>query len=341
MHALPALGERRLDELEPADITNLQQLLRRRELKGSTIDRVTHSALRGMLRDAHLLGYRVVNLQPLYDPAFVQRLAGNSPEPDIDPYIESERDRIIEGVLKYRRHYHAFVFFRFWTGTRPSEALGLRRGRLDLHRSLALIRVSRVLGRDGEPKTRKTRRDVVLHENVVTVLRDVLPTHPAHDDLVFTTPGGAPIDETNFYQREWVPMLRRLGIRPRPFYNTRHTYISFMLAIGAPPLWVARQTGTSLAMIEKHYGRSFVAGDQLDALISDAAARPLEREPSGNLAPVSAPPLLHGKEKPRVVGALCKSGRPGSNRRRPAWEAAKGLAEKAAKSLRKCVVLSS
>jgi hypothetical protein len=44
------------------------------------------------------------------------------------------------------------------------------------------------------------------------------------DDYVFTTPAGAPIDEANFYHREWLPMLRRLKIRPLPFYNTRHSY---------------------------------------------------------------------------------------------------------------------
>ena len=65
-------------------------------------------------------------------------------------------------------------------------------------------------------------------------------------------------------------MLRRLKIRPRPFYNTRHTYISYMLAISARPLWVARQTGTSLAMIEQHYGDARCASGELDALINEA-----------------------------------------------------------------------
>ena len=102
------------------------------------------------------------------------------------------------------------------------------------------------------------------------VLRERVPTHPAHDDFVFTTPARAPLDQANFYRREWVPMLRRLRIRPRPFYNTRHTYISYMLAIGARPLWVARQTGTSLKMIEEHYGEARVSAGELDALISDA-----------------------------------------------------------------------
>jgi hypothetical protein len=43
-----------------------------------------------------------------------------------------------------------------------------------------------------------------------------------------------------------------------------------MLAIGAGPLWVARQTGTSLEMIEQHYGDARCSSVELDALISDA-----------------------------------------------------------------------
>ena len=68
-------------------------------------------------------------------------------------------------------------------------------------------------------------------------------------------------------------MLRVLKIRPRPFYNTRHTYISYMLEIGGKPLWVARQTGTSLDMIENHYGKVKVVAEEMDALIDDAAER--------------------------------------------------------------------
>ena len=92
---------------------------------------------------------------------------------------------------------------------------------------------------------------------------------------------GAPIDEANFYAREWVPALRRLQIRPRPFHNTRHTYITYMLDIGANPLFVARQTGTSLEMIENHYGSRRVVAEHLDALID--AAEGVSRNPAGTL----------------------------------------------------------
>ena len=54
--------------------------------------------------------------------------------------------------------------------------------------------MSRVLGQDGSPKTGRSKRDVVFHEQIVRLLRNRLPIHPAHDDFVFTTPAGAPID---------------------------------------------------------------------------------------------------------------------------------------------------
>jgi hypothetical protein len=39
------------------------------------------------------------------------------------------------------------------------------------------------------------------------------------DDFLLATPEGTAIDESNFYKREWLPMLRRLKIRQRPFYT--------------------------------------------------------------------------------------------------------------------------
>ena len=68
-------------------------------------------------------------------------------------------------------------------------------------------------------------------------------------------------------------MLRLLKIRSRPFYNTRHTYVSYMLELGAKPLWVSRQTGTSPERIENHYGRAKVVAQELDSFISNATER--------------------------------------------------------------------
>jgi len=54
--------------------------------------------------------------------------------------------------------------------------------------------------------------------------------------------------------------LRALSIRERKFYATRYTYISVALSAGVNTKWLAEQCGTSVAMIEKHYGR-YIKGD--------------------------------------------------------------------------------
>ena len=41
----------------------------------------------------------------------------------------------------------------------------------------------------------------------------------------------------------WSPTLRRLGIRHRRAYQTRHTYSTNSLAAGANPAYIARQMG--------------------------------------------------------------------------------------------------
>ena len=61
--------------------------------------------------------------------------------------------------------------------------------------------------------------------------------------------------------REASPIARKgsgeralglLRMRQRPFYNTRHTYISTLLSLGKPTGFVAK-VGCSATVIEKHY----------------------------------------------------------------------------------------
>jgi integrase len=315
-HILPYIGSKRLDELKTSDLIEIQGRLSRRGMRPGTIDGAIHSALRGMLRDARLRGFEVPILTDLYDRAYIRRLSSGSEPGEIDPYTEEERDRIIETFGTKRDAYLPFVFFQFWTGARTSEAVALRWSHVDLERRKAWIRGSRVLGREGRPKTGKSKRELLLHENLIEVLQRHMPLYPAHDDFVFTTPSGAPIDQANFYAREWVPMLRRLKIRQRPFYNTRHTYISYMLEIGAKPLWAARQTGTSLDMIEKHYGKAKIVADDLDALIDDAAERAASaralvtktRNPPGTFDEPNLSSGMPQKKTPEIIGGSSRAG---------------------------------
>ena len=82
---------------------------------------------------------------------------------------------------------------------------------------------------------------------------------------------GKPIDQGEF-GRAFQGVLRVLEIRQRRFYNIRHTFISVALTIGCNQKWIAEQTGTSIAMIQDHYGKYIRDGG--DALLRAYVEQP-------------------------------------------------------------------
>ena len=80
-------------------------------------------------------------------------------------------------------------------------------------------------------------------------------------------------------------MLRRAPlIRPRPFYNTRHSYSSFLITIGAKPVFVSSQTGDSIRTLEKHCVKAIPEADgrrefvERTILNSETWVKPEEKE---------------------------------------------------------------
>ena len=118
-------------------------------------------------------------------------------------------------------------------------------------------------GHEAGTKTVRSNREIHLHDNVVKVLSEEnpAPLSVSPDDYLFTTPEGTRIDESNFYKREWLPILRAKKIRPRPFYNTRHSYVSFLYSIGARSGFISSQTGDSIKTLETDYARYIKEAD--------------------------------------------------------------------------------
>src|SRR5207245_10107911 len=139
-------------------------------------------------------------------------------------------------------------------GCRPSEATALRWGSVDLLSGKATFSISRHLGHEAAPKTRASRRTVTLLPPVVETLKTLLPLRVEPTSYVFTDGEGRPLDQSVF-AKGFQGVLRVLSIRPRPFYNLRHSFISIALTLGTNPKWLAEQTGTSLTMIQEHYGK--------------------------------------------------------------------------------------
>ena len=98
-------------------------------------------------------------------------------------------------------------------------------------------------------------------------------THADAEGFVFVNAkNGGPIDQSEWPKDHWRAALRATGIRPRKFYETRHTFISVALSRGVNLKWLAEYCGTSVAMIERSYGRFLAAGaDHQLALLAGSA----------------------------------------------------------------------
>jgi integrase len=73
--------------------------------------------------------------------------------------------------------------------------------------------------------------------------------------LIFPGPEGGVVNLDNFRRRDWGPAIEAAGVQtPARIYDLRSTFASNALAAGVGVHTLARIMGTSVAMIERHYG---------------------------------------------------------------------------------------
>ncbi len=269
---LPHLGQLALRDLTPAVLLDFRAVLFQRQFQGRTIKvktvrNILDGTLRALYRDAREID-RLVEGNPFAALKWPRTI-----EPEPDPFTAEERDTILDFFARKRGLWHPWVMAQFWTGMRPSESAALRVGDVDLRRGEITITKSRDYGQEVAPKTRRSARAIRLLPNLHEVLKAMpLPLHAEPTTYFFRNPEGNPITTQWWPRKSWYPVLRILGIRPRKFYATRHTFISWALSEGANLKWIAEYCGTSVEMIEKNYGK-YMTSDGLDPLIRALAGK--------------------------------------------------------------------
>jgi integrase len=183
------------------------------------------------------------------------------------------------------------VVFAATTGLRPSELFALEQGDLDRGAGVVHVRRAYANGRVKHPKTRLSRRAVPLQAIALEALDQLRPR--GESPLLFPNARGGHLDFRNFNRRQWKPVQRALGIEPlRDLYDLRHTYATFALRAGVPVFAVSRFMGTSIAMIDLHYGHLAVDSYQHAVSLLDALA--LERVVDAGWTPARRPAKPHG-----------------------------------------------
>ncbi len=135
------------------------------------------------------------------------------------------------------------------TGARLGEITTARVSDVDLEEGTWTVRA----GKTG-------RRDVFLSAEALSVFEQLCLGRPKTQH-VFLRSDGAPWAKAQ-HQHYFAKAVDRAKLDPATtFYTLRHSYISHALKSGIPTQLLAENVGTSVRMIEKHYGK-FIRDDR-------------------------------------------------------------------------------
>jgi integrase len=240
-YAVTEFGEVRVRDLErmSGDIAGWRARLPERSAHGIA------QALRQTLAAGVRWGYLGSN------PATAAGPNRQPPPRTVRVYSPAELETI---AAELHPAYRSIPGFAAATGLRPEEwqALEWR----DVDRAGGVVTVLRTIS-NGQVveigKTDRSRRQVPLTERARSAL-DAIPRR-LDTPLVFPAAQGGPINLDNWRRREWAPAIEAGAIaKPARIYDLRSTFASYALAAGVSIFELPRIMGTSIRMIEAHYG---------------------------------------------------------------------------------------
>ncbi|MBU0587151.1 MAG: site-specific integrase [Gammaproteobacteria bacterium] len=204
---------------------------------------------------------------------------------DVHPFSLNDVQQIMATV---RPDYKNYFVTRFLTGMRTGEVHGLKWKYVDFDLRILKVRETFVLGEDEYTKTDGSQRDIQMSQPVYDALKSQFDVTGKLSDYVFCNLLGQPLDNKNFSDRVWYPLLRHLDLEKRRPYQMRHTAATLWLAAGEAPEWIARQLGhTSTEMLFRVYSRyvpnlTRQDGSAMERLLASKLA-------TGNLIPLQSP----------------------------------------------------
>jgi len=245
----PLIGTLKLTDLRSLDVQLIYAAMSQRDLSPRTV-RYTHTIFSSALRQA--VRWNMLARNPCMGVELPRmkhkEMQALSPE-EAGRFLSKARDD----------EYGVLFAFALATGMRPEEYLALKWPDIDLEARTAVVTRTLVWRKGGgwffgEPKTTRSRRTVPFPESVAKGLKTHrskqaetglrLGASYAHENFVFCTCEGKPLNLRNLTQRHFKPILKRAGL-PESFrlYDLRHTCASLLLGANEHPKVVSERLG--------------------------------------------------------------------------------------------------
>jgi len=249
----PVFGDRLIHEIRYSEI---EQVIGNLGVTAKTLNNYL-IPLRGVLAFAVKDGAISKNPADGIENAKVQK-----PQPD--PFEQSEVELIIEDLAANAHpqiaNYFAAAFFG---GFRPSEQIAIQWKDVDFKRRCVRVQRAVVRGKAKDSTKTYVARDVELTARAWAAFEAQRRHTQLAGRQVFWNPTtGQAWHDIQMQWRYWGASLKRLGIRYREPYQTRHTFATLALMAGSNPAWIARQMGNSAPIMFKTYAKWIDGADK-------------------------------------------------------------------------------
>ncbi len=236
-HLLPHFGAMEVGRIGRADVLAFRAKLA--ALPGRSQRVLSPKRINGILAPLRQILNEAAERHGFVSPTVTLKPLKNK-KSDVEPFTLDQVQQILATV---RADYRCYFTVRFFTGMRTGEAHGLKWKWVDFERRLILVRETFVLGEDEYTKTDSSQRDIQMTQVVFEAFQRQWAATGHLSEYVFCNREGLPLDNTNFNDRVWKPLLAHLGLAQRRPYQMRHTAATLWLASGESPEWIARQLG--------------------------------------------------------------------------------------------------
>jgi integrase len=276
VHILPALGGKRLNDIQKADVKELIFSMAGKGSAGGTILNMK-ACLSGILTSAVEDGFMPSN------PAAGTRklIKKKDRKSEIGFLTRDEVSTFLQTVRDYLPAYYPLFLCALRTGMRIGEMIGLEWGDIDFNGSFIEVRRAIVRGKVTTPKNGKTRR-IDMSQQLSEVLKRLklqrrqewLAIGSEMPERVFFMASGADIDLSGFRRRVFYKCLEKAGLRRIRIHDLRHTFASLLIAQGESLVYVRDQLGhSSITITVDTYGH-LVPGANRSAVdkLDDAGA---------------------------------------------------------------------
>lgn len=251
---IPYFRDKKMNEISPADIIKWQnEMIKLRTPEGRPFKPTYLKTIQSELSAIFNHAVRFYNLSD--NPVKKAGTIGKGKADEMNFWTKEEYLKFIACVKDKPMSYYAFQIL-YWCGLREGELLAISIGDIDLVNKKIHVTKSyqRIQGEDiiTDPKTPKSRRDVVIPDFLAEELKDFLGTLYGfrRNDRIFQ------ITKSYLYH-EMARGAKAAGVKKIRVHDLRHSHISMLIKLGFSAVAIGNRVGHESQTITYHYAHMF------------------------------------------------------------------------------------